>query len=138
MAVELINPASLRQTRTYFQASIGTGTRLICLAGQAGIDAAGEVVGKGDLTAQTEQAYKNVHSALRELGATFADIVKLTVYVPNMAPEHMQPLIEGAQRAGASLGFDMRRPLTLIGVSALANQDWLVEVEAMALAEAAS
>ena len=49
----------------------------------------------------------------------------------------MQPLIQGAERAGASLGFDMRRPLTLICVSALANPDWLVEVEAMALTEAA-
>ena len=61
MPVEVINPQSLRQTRTYFQASIGTGTRLICLAGQAGIDAAGQVVSKGDLSAQTEQAYKNIH-----------------------------------------------------------------------------
>jgi len=114
MPVEVINPQSLRQTRTYFQASIATGTRLICLAGQAGVDATGQVVGKDDLSTQTEQAYKNIHNAMRELGASFTDIVKLTVYVPNLSPEDMQPLIDGAERAGTSLGFDMRRPLTLL------------------------
>ena len=45
----------------------------------------------------------------------------------------MQQLEDGAMRAAKSLGFDPRRPVTLIGVSALAAPDFLIEIEAVAI-----
>ena len=74
-----------------------------------------------------------VASGLRAVGAGFQDVAKLTVYVVDWTPEKMQPLIEGAMRAAARLGFDPRRPITLVGVAALDSPDYLVEVEAIAV-----
>jgi hypothetical protein len=45
----------------------------------------------------------------------------------------MEPLIAGATRAGQALGFDIRPPITLVGLVALAGPDLLIEVEAMAV-----
>jgi enamine deaminase RidA (YjgF/YER057c/UK114 family) len=133
MAVDAINPAGIYQPSTYFQAGVATGTRILCLSGQAAIDAKGSLVGPGDLTAQTQQAYRNVFLALQGLGASFSDIAKLTVYVVDWAPSKMEALLAGAANAATDLGFDYRRPLTLVGVTGLASPEWLVEVEALAV-----
>ncbi len=89
------------------------------------------MVGVGDLAAQAEQAYRNVFLALQELGANFSDIAKLTVYAVDWSPNRMESLLSGAAMAAGDLGFDFRRPVTLVGVTSLANPDWLVEVEAI-------
>jgi enamine deaminase RidA (YjgF/YER057c/UK114 family) len=81
MAVNVVNPRGLYKPTTYFQASVSTGQRIICLSGQVAIDEGGKLVGAGDLAVQTEQAYRNVFFALRDLGANFPDVAKLTVYV---------------------------------------------------------
>ena len=133
MGVVVVNPDGIYRPQTYFQASIASGTRIVALAGQVAIDAQGRLVAAGDLAGQTEQAYRNVSIALRGLGAGFADIAKLTVYVVDWSPDKMGALLAGADKAAADLGFDHRRPLTLIGVSGLARAEWLVEVEALAV-----
>ena len=133
MPVHLLNPEGLFQPDSYFQAAIAIGTRTIHLSGQPALDEAGHLVGKDDLSAQAEQAYRNVTVALRGIGADFGDVAKLTVYVVDWSPEKMKQLEEGAMRAGKSLGFDPRRPVTLIGVTALAAPDFLIEVEAVAV-----
>jgi enamine deaminase RidA (YjgF/YER057c/UK114 family) len=133
MPVELINPAGIYKPATYFQASMSLGTRILCLAGQAAIDEQGNLVGPDDLEAQTEQAYRNVYFALQNLGATFLDIAKLTVYTVDWSPMKMDQLLSGAAKASKDLGFDHRRPITLLGVAGLARAGWLIEVEAMAV-----
>jgi enamine deaminase RidA (YjgF/YER057c/UK114 family) len=133
MGVKVINPSGIYRPTTYYQASVSSGDRLICLSGQAGIDEQGNPVGPNDLAAQTEQAYRNVYFALRELGATFQDVTKLTVYAVDWSPTKMDLLLAGATKAANDLGFDIRRPVTLLGVTGLARPEWLVEVEAMAL-----
>lgn len=133
MPVQLLNPVGLFQPDSYFQAAVAIGTRTIHLSGQPALDAAGRLVGKGDLSAQAEQAYRNVAVALRGIGGDFGDVAKLTVYVVDWSPEKMQQLEDGAMRAAKSLGFDPRRPVTLIGVSALAAPDFLIEIEAVAI-----
>jgi enamine deaminase RidA (YjgF/YER057c/UK114 family) len=133
MPVEVVNPSGIYKPATYFQASISTGSRLVCLSGQVGIDEQGNLVGPDDLAAQTEQAYRNVYFALRELGANFLDVAKLMVYAVDWSPTKMGLLLSGATKASSDLGFDFRRPLTLLGVTGLARPEWLVEVEAMAV-----
>lgn len=132
MAVQVVNPDGVFKPDSYFQASVSTGTKLICLSGQVALDEQGRVVGS-DLAAQSEQAYRNVFFALKGVGASFNDVAKLTVYIPNWSPEKMELLVSGAVRAAQTLGFDPRRPMTLIGVAALASPDLLIEVEAMAV-----
>jgi enamine deaminase RidA (YjgF/YER057c/UK114 family) len=112
---------------------VSTGSRIVCLSGQVAQDEKGNVVGEGDLAAQSEQVYRNIFHALRGAGATFDQVAKLTVYVPDWSPEKMGALVGGAMRAAQDLGFDPRKPITLIGVAALSSPNLLVEVDAMAV-----
>ena len=135
MPVQVVNPNGIYKTTTYFQASVSTGSKIICLSGQAAIDSNGKLVGAGDLAAQTEQAYRNIHAALTDLGASFADVARLTVYVVDWTPERMPSLLAGVNKAAMDLCFDHRRSITLIGCTGLAEPGWLVEIEAMAILE---
>jgi enamine deaminase RidA (YjgF/YER057c/UK114 family) len=131
--IELMNPDGLPKPDVYRQVAVATGTRTVYLAGQVARTAAGDPVGTGDLAAQVEQALVNVDTAVTAAGGSFADIAKLTVYIVDWQPEKMAALGEGAGRAAARLGIDPVRPITLLGVTALAEPDLLVEIEAVAV-----
>jgi enamine deaminase RidA (YjgF/YER057c/UK114 family) len=133
MPIELVNPEGIPQPDAYRQVAIATGTRTVYLAGQVARTAEGEPVGPGDLAAQVEQAFVNVATALAAVGASFADVAKLTAYVVDWQPEKMGALLDGAVRAAARADVDPVRPITLIGVAALAEPDLLVEIEATAV-----
>ncbi|MUL43921.1 RidA family protein [Streptomonospora sp. PA3] len=135
MSVKLVNPEGLPKPEVYRQLSIATGSKLVFLAGQVARDADGRPVGEGDLAAQVEQAYLNVATALAEVGGSFDDVAKLTVYVVDWSPDKMAALGEGVQRAAERLGIDPVKPITLLGIAALGEPDLLVEVEATAVLE---
>ena len=133
MAVTLVNPSGLPEVGVYRQVSVATGTKLIHVAGQVAWDADGKTVGEGDLTAQVEQSYLNVSTALAGVGASFADVVKLTVHVVDWTPERMPELLEGIARASAKLGITPLAPASLFGIVALDVPEHLVEIEATAV-----
>ena len=90
----------------------------------------GEVVGKGDLKAQLNQAWENVRLALAGSGATFQDVVKVTTYVVNYKPSMRDDL----RAARLKFMADAKPPAaTLVGVQSLASEDWLVEIEVTAV-----
>ncbi|GIJ45163.1 enamine deaminase RidA [Virgisporangium aliadipatigenens] len=126
MAVTLINPAGLPEIDVYRQVSVATGTKLIHVAGQVAWDG-------GDLATQVEQCYLNVATALAGVGATFDDVVKLTVHVVDWTPERMPELLDGIARAAAKLGTTPAAPASLFGIAALDVPEHLVEVEATAV-----
>lgn len=88
MAVELIHPAEVIRLDGHHQVSVATGSKLISLAGQVSWDAAGQLIGDGDLAAQTEQCYLNVAASLAGAGATMNDITALTHYIVGLDPEN--------------------------------------------------
>ena len=133
MTIEVFNPPGLMQPTTYRQVSVATGSRMVFLAGQVARDAEGKAVGAGDLAEQTAQVFKNVAIALEGVGASFADVAKLTAFVVDYKPEKMREIGEGLRRAGLDLATDMLRPTTLVGVAALFEPDILIEVEAIAV-----
>lgn len=135
MSVTLVNPEGLPKPEVYRQLSVATGSKLVFLAGQVARDADGRPVGEGDLAAQVERCYLNIGTALAEIGASFDDVAKLTVYVVDWSPEKMPLLGDGVGRAAAKLGIDPVKPITLLGVAALGEPDLLVEVEATAVIE---
>ncbi|WP_250037900.1 RidA family protein [Paractinoplanes maris] len=126
MAVSLINPPGLPTVDVYRQVSVATGTKLIHIAGQVAWDG-------GDFATQVEQSYLNVGTALAAAGATFADVVKLTVHVVDWTPERMPELLDGIARASAKLGVTVEAPASLFGIAALDVPEHLVEVEATAV-----
>lgn len=133
MAVTLMNPSGLLEVPVYRQVSIATGSTLIHTAGQVAWDAQGRTIGEGDLAAQVEQCYVNVGTALSAAGATFADVVKLTMYVVDWKPEQMRLVLDGIARAAARLGITPAAPASLFGIVALDVPEHLVEVEAIAV-----
>lgn len=133
MPVDTLNPPGLFQPDSYAQVGVAQGTRTLYLSGQVAQDAQGRLVGKDSLADQAEQVYLNIGTALAAAGATFQDVAKLTVYVVDWTPDKMEQLVAGAMRAAAAIGFDPRRPITLVGVAALGSPDYLVEVEAIAV-----
>lgn len=124
---------SRARSRVYRQMSVATGSRMVFLAGQVARDADGTPVGAGDLAAQVEQAYLNIGTAPAAVGGSFDDVAKLTVYVVDWSPEKFPLLGEGVARAGAKLGVDPVKPITLLSVAALGEPDLLVEVDATAV-----
>ncbi|MFE9482941.1 RidA family protein [Streptomyces spororaveus] len=133
MPVTLVNPGGLPKIDAYRQVSVATGSKLVFIAGQVAWDADGATVGEGDLAAQVEQCYLNLNTALAEVGASFDDVAKLTVYVADWTPDKMPLLMEGITRAVAKLGVTPTPPATLLGVAALDVPEHLVEIEATAV-----
>lgn len=133
LSVELVNPECLPKPDVYRQLSIARGSRLVFLAGQVARDGDGNPVGAGDFAAQVEQAYLNIGRALAEIGGSFDNVAKLTIYVVDWSPEKYPLLGEGVARAAAILGVDPVKPITLLGVAALGEPDLMVEVEATAI-----
>lgn len=127
MPITLINPDGLPAIDVYHQVAVASGTRTIYVAGQVAWDA------EPDLAKQTEQAYVNVHTALKGAGASLTDLVKVTVYVVDWTPDKMPDLLKGIENAMSRLGVTAKPPATLIGVAALDVPEHLVEIEAVAV-----
>lgn len=133
MKNEFLNPTELCPTFGWTHVVSSRGGKTIHISGQVGIDGAGKVVGKGDLKAQTEQAFHNIRLALAAVGATFDDVVKTTIFVVGLKTEHV-PIIREVR--GRYVSSKHPPASTLVGVSALVGPDWLIEIEATAVTEA--
>ncbi|MEU5269074.1 RidA family protein [Streptomyces hygroscopicus] len=133
MAITLVNPRGLPEVDAYRQVSIATGSKMVHIAGQVAWDADGVTVGEGDLAAQVERCYLNIATALAEVGGSFDDVAKVTVYVVDWTPDKLPLVLDGMARAGAKLGATPVPPGTLLGVAALDVPEHLVEVEATAV-----
>ncbi len=130
--IEHIRPDGLFNNPAYTHVVAARGQRLIHISGQVSIDAEGNVVGAGDLAAQTHQVMTNLGIALQAAGATFADVVKITTFIVGYTPESRA--VVGDIRAGY-LPADAPPASTLVGVAALAAPDWLIEIEATAVTD---
>jgi len=75
--VEHVNPEGLFRSRAFTQAVMVRGPhRVVYVGGQNGVDAAGQIVGRGDIRVQTEQAFRNLRRALEACGAGLEHVVK--------------------------------------------------------------
>jgi len=129
---KFINPDGLMRPGAFTPVVATRGGRTLYIAGQVAQNERGELIGPGDLAAQAEQVYQNIGLALRGARATFNDLVKITVYVVNMKPEHRD--LMGKVRA-RHVNKDNPPASTLVGVQALAKPEYLVEVEAIAVTD---
>ncbi|WP_116952815.1 RidA family protein [Jiangella endophytica] len=134
MPMELINPPGLPQAPAYSQVVVATGSRQVVVAGQVPCDADGTLVGAGDLAAQTEQTLRNVATALAAAGATFADVVRLGIFVAGYNEHSLEQVRVGLVAAGdVVVRPDGPPAATLVGVAALAFPGQLIEIEATAV-----
>ena len=133
MPNRFINPAALNPTFGWTHVVTSSGGKTIHISGQAGIDERGQLVAKGDLKRQTERTFENLKIALAAAGATFRDVVHSRIYVVGMQPEYLPIIREVRSRYFAA---DQPPASTLVGVTALAGPDWLIEIEVTAVIEA--
>jgi 2-iminobutanoate/2-iminopropanoate deaminase len=113
----------------YSHVVVADGKRLIFVAGQLARDREGNVVGKGDMRAQMRQVGENIKAALEAAGASLGDLVKTTTYVTDIE-EFFRHVDVRMEYLGAALPTS-----TTVEVRRLAHPDFLVEVEAMAIAD---
>ena len=125
-----INPAGIGTSPAYTQVVTAKPGTVVWISGQVAQNLKGEVVGKGDLKAQLNQAWENVKLALAGSGATFQDVVKITTYVVNYNPSMRPELREARLRF---MGTGEPPASTLVGVQSLASEEWLVEIEVTAV-----
>ena len=134
MGLQRLTPAGLFKPAAYTQVVVATGRRMVFLAGQVSIDAEGKLVAPGDFAGQVKQVFANLRSALDGAGATPADVTKITVYIVGYRPE-MRSLVGEAR--SAVFGPATLPASTLVGVQALAEPGFLIEIEAIAVLDAA-
>jgi len=100
---------------------------LLYVSGMLPVNAAGELVGGADVIRQSEQVLDNVGAVLHSAGASFDDVVRVGVYVRDMADR------ETINTVRRRYFGDARPASTLVEVSALAHPGALVEIDAVAL-----
>ena len=99
----------------------------IFVSGTTATDEAGQVVGPGDVHAQTVYAIQKIERALQAAGASLADVVRTRIYVTDITRW------QEAAQAHAEFFGQIRPANTLVEVSRLVGDDYLVEIEADAL-----
>ncbi len=98
----------------------------IWVSGMLAVDKDGKLVGGDDVVAQAERVHQNIKFVLDQAGATFADVVKVTVYLRRIGD---RPAVNTVRRKY----FGESRPAsTLVEVSALVIPEALVEIDAVA------
>jgi reactive intermediate/imine deaminase len=127
--VRHVNPSTLSKPTGYTHVVEATGGRTLYISGQIAVDQAGAVVGKGDLRAQTRQVFENLKAALAASGATLDHVVKITVFMTDVA--ELQ-----AFREVRDSYFTKQPPASsLVQVVRLVRPELMIEVEAVAVVE---
>jgi enamine deaminase RidA (YjgF/YER057c/UK114 family) len=131
MKKQYLNPKDLNTPRFYTHAVTAEGAgKLVHVSGQVSWDASGNVVGKGDMRAQSEQVFRNVEAALKAAGAGWGDVIKMNGYMVGMHAERVSAYREVRRRF---LKEGALPASTLVGVERLVDPDLLLEVEVVAV-----
>jgi enamine deaminase RidA (YjgF/YER057c/UK114 family) len=130
MTIEPVNPPELPRPSGFSHAVVSSGGRLVFLAGQTALDAAGSLVG-GNVVDQFEQALGNLLTALRTAGGGPEHLTSLTIYATDL---------RDYRRHGEEIGAIWRKlagprypAMAAIGVHRLWDEAALVEIQGFAV-----
>ena len=125
-----INPPSLTDSLAvgYSQIVVAKG-RTVFIAGQVGWDAKGQMA--SPFEAEVRQALENVRTALKEAGASTADVANVRYYLVGLTRERVGALSQALRELKM---WDPKAPPagTLVGVSALSRPEFNIEIEVYA------
>jgi enamine deaminase RidA (YjgF/YER057c/UK114 family) len=130
MAPEHINPPGMHSNPAFTQAILlPAGARTLIIGGQNAVSADGQIVGKGDLGAQTAKALENLQLCLKAAGARIEDLVQVKLYIVGDAD------LRPGFGAWMSVWGNRSNPpaVSAIRVHGLAVPDYLIEIEALAV-----
>ena len=129
MKKQYLNPDGLWKPSGYTQVISTTGGTTVYIAGQPAYDTEGKVVAPGDLRQQMEHAFANATVALKAVGASWADVVRVVSYVVDYQPAHRAMLNEVRTKY---IG-DHPPTSTLVGVQALGQSGAVFEIDVTAV-----
>ena len=132
MPKQYVNPNSLFPSlpHGFSQVVIASGRKMVFISGQTAWDEQKNIVGGDSVLEQARQAFRNVGTAMEAAGGTLKDVVALRIYVVDYQAE-----------SGTAVSIALRESFwqenppssTWIGVSALADPEFLIEIEATAV-----
>ena len=128
MERKTIQPNSLADPRPrYSQGIVTEGGKVLFIAGQTASDANGNVVGKGDIKAQTRQVFDNIKAVLEAAGGSLDNVVMTTTYITD------RKYREGYNEVRRGIYKKDPPTSTLVIVSGLANEDYMIEIAGIAV-----
>jgi enamine deaminase RidA (YjgF/YER057c/UK114 family) len=125
---QLINPSELHPAPGFSHVAVGTGSRVVCFAGQVALAPDFSILGGDDLGEQTRAAMRNLGTAMEAVGATWGDIVRRTIYT--LQPTEFEVITQAIEDVTRSAEHPAQ---TIVGVTGLALPGLLIEIEATAL-----
>jgi reactive intermediate/imine deaminase len=121
-----VRPQGSPPVNGYSHAVAFTGP-MVAVSGQVPLDADGTLVGESDAAAQIRQVFSNLATALDAAGATFQDVVKLTVYLTDLGD------LDAFRRIRDEYLDPSRAPAcSLVKVAGLVHPAFRVEIDALA------
>jgi reactive intermediate/imine deaminase len=126
--VKYMNPDTMPGTFGYTNVVEVRNGRMIYLSGQVALNQQGELVGHGDLAAQTKQIFENIRAGLEAAGVGFDDVVKLTYYLTDISQiqvvREIRDQYVNTANPPASTAVEVRR---------FFKEEFLIEIEAVAV-----
>jgi reactive intermediate/imine deaminase len=125
MATSIRHP-EVHQFDAPYSAALRIG-HLVFVSGTVAVDSDGNLVGAGDLAAQTRQVFLNIKRLLEAAGAGFGDVAQLTYYLADIS---RWSEVSAVRREFLVEPYPAG---TALEVSRLVDSAWLVEIEAIAV-----
>lgn len=123
--IRTLRVQGLMEPISHFSDAVVAG-RTVYVSGLVATNAAGDLVGAGDVVEQTRQIFRNLKLILDAAGATPADVAKVTIFMRDVS---QRPLINPIRQEF----FGPHRPAsTLVETSRLVRDEYLLEIEAVA------
>ena len=110
-----------------YSSAVVAGNTIYLAGAVSGRDASGNVIGRGDIEAQAVAVYESLKATLASAGATFGDLTKITVFATKL---------EYRAKIGEVRARYIPQPppaSTFVVVTSLADPDFLVEIEGVAV-----
>jgi len=127
MQQHYVRPDGLPPVNGYSHAVAFSG-QLVAVSGQVPLDGQGRLAGQDDARAQVRQVFDNLTAALGAAGAGMEHVVKLTVYLTDLADLEAFPEVRDEY-----ISLDKPPASTLVQVSGLVNPAFRVEIDALAV-----
>jgi enamine deaminase RidA (YjgF/YER057c/UK114 family) len=127
-----INPEAVFRSldHGFSQAVVASGSKTVYVSGQTAWDSKRRLVGGTDLEEQARQAFSNIQAVVEAAGPTSADVVSVRIYVVDYAPEKALPVGRAFRNCFSG---KIKPASTWVGVAALADPGFLIEIEATAV-----
>jgi enamine deaminase RidA (YjgF/YER057c/UK114 family) len=130
MNKELVNPTSWQEKFGFAQGCrVDEAQRLLFVAGQVAVDEDSQLVGEGDIEAQTRQVFVNMGRVLEQGGMSFDNVVQVTVFLTDIGQVRSY-----AQVRDEFVNTAAPPTSTAVVVTGLALPGFLIEVNAIAVA----